>query len=593
MLEVVPPHVPGSDLTAFLDYLYGGLEGYVAAATKETLGDGTVNFQTTAFAWPAESDNLRGWIKDQSASKEVYTSCAIFSEPRGKREYFKATNVVWTEFDGTVPTADDLGSIPQPTLRIQSSGEQHQHWYWRLESPLTDANEVEGINRSLAYQLGADPSAWDAVQILRPPSTFNHKRNLPVHIRDISDATVSPVHFDVLTPVEQQQVDVPEVIPDVTEVVLKYAWPKQAGDLYRMKDVSGYGSEGRSGALMQLGYFCAEMGMSDGEIFSIIRNADDRWGKFKDRTDRNRRLSDLISAVRRKHPTEIILEEDAVIIYGLQSFLNTEVEIEWVIPGLLQEQGYMLLTGPAGVGKTQYSLRWAINLALGQSFLGHEIVHPRRILFFSLEMGHADLKYFLNMMCSGMTEQDLMLLEQNLLIAPLGEAFYLDQSKEQAKFEAIIQEFQPNGIFIDSVGSSSSGQVTDEATVKSLMDFNDKIRQRHSVFTWFIHHNRKAQGDNKKPNKMADVYGNQYLVNRATSVYCLWPLSGGAIEVLPLKKRLSAMEDPWQITRQSHNLDFKKGGGIKLVTPTGSLLDLNEGDDEDELPTIPKKDKGF
>lgn len=231
----------------------------------------------------------------------------------------------------------------------------------------------------------------------------------------------------------------------------------------------------------------------------------------------------------------------------------------------------MLLTGPAGVGKTQFSLRWAINMALGRSFLEHEIVQPKRILFFSLEMGHADLKFFLSTMCKSMTEQDLMLLEQNLLIAPLGEAFYLDQSKEQAQFERILEDFQPSGVFIDSVGSSSSGQVTDESTVKSLMDFNDKIRQRHGVFTWFIHHNRKAQGDNKKPNKMADVYGNQYLVNRATSVYCLWP-HGDSIEVLPLKKRLSAMEDPWMITR-TPKLDFnrKAVASIKAAPATLAL----------------------
>lgn len=571
-LELVPSN-GSSDLPDFLEYMYGGLEGYVAAATKRVNAEGEVDFKTEAFAWPVAKDVLLDWIIENSKVSEVYTSCAIFSEPRGKREFFKATNVVWTEFDGTIPTPEDLGAIPLPTLQVQSSAEGHQHWYWKLEAPLTDVDAVEGINRSLAYQLGADASAWDAVQILRPPSTYNHKRDLPVQLVVQSSDTVSPTHFDVLTPVEPQQVDVPEVIPDITDVVLKYAWPKEVGDLYRIKAPAP--GQDRSAMLMRLGYDLAEMGLSDGEMFSVLRNADDRWGKFKDRTDRNRRLSDLIAKARSKYPIELVLDDDEVLIYGLQSFLATEVEIEWVIPGLLQEQGYMLLTGPAGVGKTQFSLRWAINLALGQDFLGQEIAEPRRILFFSLEMGHADLKFFLSTMCQGMSTEDLLTLEQNLLIAPLGEAFYLDQSKEQAKFEAILNQFEPNGVFIDSVGSSSSGQVTDESTVKALMDFNDKIRQRHGVFTWFIHHNRKAQGDNKKPNKMADVYGNQYLVNRATSVYCLWPGGGNNIEVIPLKKRLAAMEDPWAISRQG-NLDFKKGGSVALKVPTNALLGLDE-----------------
>lgn len=576
-LELVPGQ-GGTDLSDFTDYLYGGLEGYVITARKHPslLNDkGKPVFESKGFKYPDQQSEMRDWIKGSAAEWEVYTSCAVFSQPRDKREFFKATNVVWTEFDGNIPTEHALAGLPEPTLVVRSSTENRQHWYWRLETPIDSADQIEGINRSLAYQLNADPSAWDAVQILRPPSTFNHKRGLPVNVVSRSESTVSPIHFDVLTPVEAQHVEVPEVIPDITEVVLKYAWPKEVSDLYRIKAPAE--GQDRSGMLMRLGYYLAEMGLTDGEMFSVLRNADDRWGKFKDRTDRNRRLSDLIAQARVKFPGEINLGEDTVLIYGLQSFLNTEVEIEWVMPGLLQAQGYMLLTGPAGVGKTQFSLRAAICLALGQDFLGHSIAEPRRILFFSLEMGHADLKFFLSTMCQGMSTDDLLMLEQNLLIAPLGEAFYLDQTKEQERFEGILRDFAPSGVFIDSVGSSSSGQVTDESTVKSLMDFNDKIRQRFGVFTWFIHHNRKAQGDNKKPNKMADVYGNQYLVNRATSVYCLWPHgNSGAIEVLPLKKRLAPMEDPWVITRLS-NLDFRKGEAVQFTTPKDKILDLDEG----------------
>ena len=569
-------------LPVFVDYLYGGLEGYVAAATKTAganEGDDIV-FKRSAFAWPAMRTELLDWIITQSPKSDVYLAPAIFSTPSGKREDFKVTNVLWTEFDGSVPKDSSLGNIPLPTMRVQSSGADNQHWYWKLDAPLTSVAEVESINRALTYQLGADTSAWDANQILRPPNTLNHKRNLSTSLIFRSGDTVAPVTFDVLPPVEAVSVDLPEVIPDITDVILKYSFTKEAGDLYRSRPEDS--NQDRSGMLMRLGYFLAEMGLSDAEMFSVLRNADDRWGKFKGRTDRNRRLSDLIGTAKRKYPGFVEASDDAVTIYGLQSFLNTEVEIEWVIEGLLQTMGYMLLTGPAGVGKTQFSLRWAINLALGRNFLGLKVVAPQRILFFSLEMGHADLKFFLSTMCSAMPEEDLLLLEQNLLIAPLGEAFYLDQSEQQAYFEDILREFTPSGVFIDSVGSSSSGNVSDESTVKALMDFNDKIRQRHKVFTWFIHHNRKAQGDNKKPNKLADVYGNQYLVNRATSVYCLWR-AGSSIEVIPLKKRLAAMEDPWHINRMS-DLDFIKKEGSVTFKPT-NVMNLDESDDESPVYT--------
>lgn len=575
-LQLVNGDTP--NLPSFLDYLYGGLEGYVAGATKRVLPDGNVEFKRKAFVWPQEKDDIRNWVFAQTSTAEVYLAPAVFSEASGLKEHFKATNVVWSEFDGALPTVEQMGSIPPPTLRVRSSGEENEHWYWRLESPLTEAAAVESINRALAYQLGADVSGWDANQVLRPIGTHNHKRDKPVVLVSQSDTVVSPIQFDVLPAYEPQHVEVEfDVIPDVADVIFKYVFPQSVADLYRSKVEPG---TDRSAMLMRLGYYLAEMGLSDNEMFAVLRNADDRWGKFKDRTDRDRRLIDLIGKARQKYPVEIILPDDAVPIYGLLSFLNTEVEIEWVIPGLLQAQGYMLLTGPAGVGKTQFSLRWAINLALGRSFLGHEIAKPYRILFWSMEMGHPDLKFFLSTMCQGMSQDDLLLLEQNLLIAPLGESFYLDMTKTQEQFKEIISEFKPDGVFLDSMGSSASGAITDESTVRAIMDFNDVLRQRYGVFTWFIHHMRKAQGDNKKPNKQSDVYGNIYLVNRATSVYCLWP-SGSSIDVIPLKKRLAAMEEPWQITRYN-NLDFSRKAEVKIKAPTTNVL---SSDPDSPTPT--------
>jgi RecA-family ATPase len=214
-------------------------------------------------------------------------------------------------------------------------------------------------------------------------------------------------------------------------------------------------------------------------------------------------------------------------------------------------------------------------LAAGEDFIGMSVVQPRKILFWSLEMGHMDLKYFMETMTQGMTQEQLLNLEQNLIIAPVGEAFYLDSFKGQQQFTEIVQSLSVDGVFIDSVGSCTSGSISDEGTVKTLMDFNDHLRKSLGIFTWYIHHNRKAQGDNKKPNKLSDVYGNQYLVNRATSVYCLWPVNK-SIEVIPLKKRLAAVEDSWIISRTA-NLDFKKGSNIQLVkTPSDDALDLNE-----------------
>lgn len=559
-------------VSEFLHYLYDGLEGFAYAPILErsVTGDKQKDkFFQRWFEWPAESNEMRDWILSRQAENDVYVAPAIFKTPTLDRHNFKASNVVWTEFDGNTPT--NTGEVPAPTFRVQSSSETFQHWYWKLRTPITDLSTLEGINRSITYTLAADASSWDATQILRPVGTTNHKRGLPVQFISSSLEQYESTIFSSLEVIAEPHNNFElEEIPDVSTVILAYSFPADVIELFRTKE---FPVGNRSSALMRLGYSCAEMGMTDGEIFAVLRNADDRWKKFSDRADRDRRLIDLINKARLKHPEILDIQEDVIPLLGFQTFLDSEIEIEWLIPGVLQHLGYFLLTGPAGVGKTQYSLQWAIHLALGKDYLGHEVNRPMRILFMSLEMGFADLKYFASLMAASLSEMERAQLEQNLIMVPLGEPFYIDSDKGQKKFEAILDVVRPEVFMWDSIGSATASQLSDESTVKSIMDFNDRVRQKYQITSWFIHHNRKATSDNKKPNKMSDVYGNQYLVNRATSIYCLWP-SGPSIEVIPLKKRLSAVEKPWNIVRNETDLSFYRKENVAGLTSTDNPDDV-------------------
>lgn len=552
-----------NETDAFLGYLFDGLEGYVYTATilRDPETKANIEFKQDFHRWPEQRAVLNQAISSASVNLDVYVAPAIFDSPSSKKEHFKASNVVWTEFDGQVPTLTG-SDVPEPTLRVRSSIDGHEHWYWRLAAPATDRSAVESVTRALAYKLGADASGWDCNQLLRPPGTFNHKRSAGVSILASNEGVVTTTAFDTLpTPTSSVPEEIsPDVIPDVTDVMLKYAWAQEFIDLYK-KNVNQLAD--RSLALMNLGYMLAEHGLTDHEMYAVLRNADDRWGKFKDRTDRERRLLDLIARVREKHPLVIDLDASAIPLYGFDTFLNTEVEFDWIVEGFLAEQSYFLLTGPAGVGKTQYSLRWAIALALGRpEFMGYKIERPCRLIFWSLEMGHATLKSFLEIMATTLSAEEIAVLEQNLVIVPLGEPFYVDNAEGQARFESVLAAVKPDGFFFDSLGSSTSGELSSETAVKAVMDWNDRVRQKFGMFSWYIHHNRKAQGDNKKPNKMSDVYGNQYLVNRADSIYCLWPTNGD-IEVLNLKNRLAQMEDPYSIARIA-GLDFMRKTTIAL-----------------------------
>jgi RecA-family ATPase len=127
-------------------------------------------------------------------------------------------------------------------------------------------------------------------------------------------------------------------------------------------------------------------------------------------------------------------------------------------------------------------------------------------------------------------------------------------------------------------------ELSGEVQVKNIMDWFDRLRQHYGVFVWLLHHHRKAQGQNKKPNKISDVYGSQYITARATSVLALWETSNAnAIAAIPLKLRLSKKPDPFFVFRDDKlNFNLQKNVTVLEQTVTEDLTDEEESDTVDE-----------
>lgn len=180
-------------------------------------------------------------------------------------------------------------------------------------------------------------------------------------------------------------------------------------------------------------------------------------------------------------------------------------------------------------------------------------------------MGDADLKYFVDQMAEGLTAAEREILSQNLLLIPLGYGVLLDSPADQAKVNRLIKGHTPNGIIFDSLGVTTLDELSSEATVKSIMDYIAKLRTENDLFVWFIHHNRKAQSQNKKPNKLADIYGSQYITAAATTVIGLWPVND-ELEITGLKVRLAKPFDRFSIRRTEHlNFEIAQVGQGLLV----------------------------
>lgn len=571
-----------SDLSIFIETIWGDKEGYVYCPNKRIVEGSEDIWTKIFFKWPAQKENIIEYILVSDAKGlEVFCAPAVFKAPKATKDAVEGASVLWADFDGNAPSewptgrqGGPEGAIPPPTLRVQSSRDGHEHVYWKLDSFCDNVIEIEDRNRSIAYLLRTDVSGWDCNQILRPPDTINHKRNLPVTLRNIAESKYSLQDFKAIpraTVLIDNSIDVSN-LPAVERIIAKYPWDDQHFSLFMATVDEGQ----RSNALMRLGYFCAETGMSDTEMYAIIDNAASRWKKFTGRNDRRTRLLDIVNRARLKHPVgnaELTFRgllggadivQSPTSIHTLTSFLDSDIQVEWAIEGLLEKGGFGLVAAMPGVGKTQFSIQLGLHAALGIPFLGWDIPKPQKILLLSLEMSSVSLKYILTTIAKGYTKAELTEIDNNFLIASIGEAISLDRVEGIKYLDLILDTYKPDGIIVDSMGKLTNKELGNEAVVRTLNNRYIEIRKKYGCWIWFIHHNRKESGDNKKPTQLADIYGSQYISAEMTSCLILWKeketdsKGNKLLSCIPVKQRLSRERKPFLIERSSELRFFVK-----------------------------------
>ena len=581
--------IPQEGLSSFFDFVWGSEnEGYVYLPTK----DRDDSWHKVMFPWPVGKNAVINHVLESTAaSKDVYFSPALFSTTKPIKENFLGSHVLWADFDGSAPedwtpeTPSSQGeaarppAVPAPSLRIQSSTEDHQHVYWHLDEFCTDINFIEEKNRAIAYTLGADTSGWDANQVLRPPHTTNYKHDIPVVVAEEREEHYPRTRFDFLKAAKQlvsETLSIDALVP-VEDILANYPWDKETYALFTNNNQpDGY----RSTALMAIGYFGAEQGMTDEEIFSLLVDADNRWGKFVKRSDRVKRLSDIVNRARQKHPVPITsetfagllgttstdkIEVDVRYVYGFEDFLNADFRVEWTVDKLIERTGLGLVTAAPGVGKTQISIQFGIHMALGRDFLRWKPLGRSKVLYLSLEMGKASSKLFLDTISKSYTPEEIQILQRNFQIAPLGESIPLDRPEGKKFMESVLEEYKPNVVIIDSLGKLTGGELSDDTTMRKFFSYIARLRNKFECAFLIIHHNRKGTSDNKKPRNLEDVFGSQYITSEPDFVVSLWRESGrgNTIEVRELKNRLATQREPFEIERVEH-LAFNYEGDIEL-----------------------------
>lgn len=560
----------------FFNYIWRNTQGYVYLPV---IDHGRLT--KYMFEWPRQRSAIVKHVLAKNAEgADAYYSPALFKIAQPLKENVKGTHVLWADFDGNAPkTWEGITDVPEPTLRVQSSSERNQHVYWRLANFLSDVSQIDERNRSIAYSLGADTSGWDANQFLRPPYTTNsgfgkdNRRPETVRVVGAKHGLLSLDQFKRL-PSTKEVVDHNIKIGDLPKIDEVIAFKEWSPEFWNLFNEDKENITDRSGAMTRLGYFGAEHGFSDEQIYTILLHVDDKWGKYKNRTDREKRLKDIINYVREKIGYDFednsVLENlvkglkddkvvtDSKVVYGFKEFLSTEFHIDWLLEGLLPLEGFGVIAGAPGVGKTQFGIQLACHLALGEDFLGWKSTGKRKVLFASLEMGPSPLHHFMELIAKEYEdERTLMTLERNFNIMPIGEGIPFDREEGQRFIDSIMSEYMPDVLFIDSLQKVISKELTDELAMRKFTEYLVKhIRRKYNCAVYVVHHNRKEQGggNNYSLPTLDDLHGSRFLSADLDFALALSRVPGakGRLTVHTTKNRLAEERDDFDIIRSKH-----------------------------------------
>jgi hypothetical protein len=270
---------------------------------------------------------------------------------------------------------------------------------------------------------------------------------------------------------------------------------------------------------------------------------------------------------------------NAGVLDGASFFLDAPERVEAVWGeghDVLWARGEpFLLAGPDGVGKTTIAQQLALHMAgLGEpALLDLPVdVAAGKVFYVAADRPQQAARCGRRMV----SEHDREILRSRLAVWKGPLPFDVVQEPEQ--LAAWLGGLGASVAFFDSL-KDFARKVSEEETGHAL---NAAMQScvRAGIDVCVLHHQRKAQGDNKKPKRLEDVYGSRWLTAGCGSVAMLWGEAGDPVVELTHLKQPADVVGPLELVHDNRagttTIGSADMGVVGLVVRAGMPVSVKD-----------------
>jgi len=456
----------------------------------------------------SDPNQLIAAIKEHQENDQAdfYFSPAFYKrQTKAIKSNVAGAGCVWVDCDDGLPEFEQ-----EPNFLLETSPERY-HAYWILER-FRPAEEIEAINRTLAYQYNTDKSGWDCTQLLRPPGSYNRRRsNHQTQIRrsDTSNTfTFSEVHVDDYKSHDRKT---DGGGGSIESLFAELVFTQRVRDL--IFSATGEGTkEKRSGLIYHTACELVGMRLRDDQILQLLQYQDARLHKFTDRHDQVSVLQGVIEAARKKTGTvEPIRQEKPLyqIWRGNKEFFLATEEDKFLVQHIFFEEGILVVGGEPGSGKSRFALDILDSISCGADFIGKEVGEPRKCAYLGLDMPARRVRSIRMQQSNAYTKEQQDLINENMTLLIRGSGMDMTDTRIQEQVQSDLVESGAAVICIDVIGRAVP-TLNEDVPAQIFLNWAQDLVNDYQVSFLLVTHTRKVPVGNKAAYKLDDLYGSRH-----------------------------------------------------------------------------------